>query len=466
VILALAASLAIVVQDRAALRAAPRAAATELTTLGPGDVVEIRGEREGYLKVYNYRRERGGYLPAAAVRPIGVQEADAPELLAVMRFLRDTPGAEALGISYGAAYLRAVPSRALSAEPFVAIGTMAERLAQRASGNNRGGATATQLDVVEQFGVHMRSFERDGHMQVCYDGELFRRALALPNASAEARAQAALALTQAQCIDPAPGPAARAQLDEGRLALLAQADERSLSPLLRSRLHARRASVWAAVSYARARHGLDAGPAAQRALDELLAVHADELGESYRSEFLDAQLRVGAVRWAALLPAVAPGALRLSAAPGAAGQTCLALEDTRQQPVRVLTRRCTYGIAWLASSEALPQDRGMVIAVQPLESWRELWVFHDTGDGWAIDVVSPGVDAPEQGYVDYAGFAPVSGRLLLAREVREHGRFRRRFEEYRLSDLALVKDASAPELLADFGRWQDVRWRRDSLALR
>ena len=61
-ILALAASLAIVVQDRAALRAAPRSSATELTRLWQGDLLEVRGERAGYLKVYDYRHERGGYL--------------------------------------------------------------------------------------------------------------------------------------------------------------------------------------------------------------------------------------------------------------------------------------------------------------------------------------------------------------------------------------------------------------------
>jgi hypothetical protein len=33
-------------------------------------------------------------------------------------------------------------------------------------------------------------------------------------------------------------------------------------------------------------------------------------------------------------------------------------------------------------------------------------------------------------------------------------------------DFALVRQASAPELLADFGRWQDLTWRRDTLALR
>ena len=53
----------------------------------------------------------------------------------------------------------------------------------------------------------------------------------------------------------------------------------------------------------------------------------------------------------------------------------------------------------------------------------------------------------------------------MAREVKERGRFRRRFEVLRLEDLALVRQASTPELLRDFGRWADITWRRDSLAL-
>src|SRR6202035_6136457 len=103
VIAALAASLAIVVQDHAALRAAPRSGATELTRLWQGDVLEIRREHAGYLKVYDYHRERGGYLRGGAARPVELSATAAPELLAVLRFLRDTPGSEALGISYGAA---------------------------------------------------------------------------------------------------------------------------------------------------------------------------------------------------------------------------------------------------------------------------------------------------------------------------------------------------------------------------
>jgi hypothetical protein len=154
VILALAATLAIVVQDHAALRAAPRSSATELTRLWQGDVLEVRGEHAGYLKVYDHRRERGGYLREDAARPVELSETAAPELLAVLRFLRESPGSEALGISYGAAYLKAVPPRAITAEPLVAIAQMAERLADQASGSTDHLADfAPHLEVAEQFGA-------------------------------------------------------------------------------------------------------------------------------------------------------------------------------------------------------------------------------------------------------------------------------------------------------------------------
>ena len=80
-IFALAAALAIVVQDHTALRAAPRSSATELTTLWAGDVLELRGEGAGYLKVYDHRHERGGYVRSEATRSLALTEADAPALL-------------------------------------------------------------------------------------------------------------------------------------------------------------------------------------------------------------------------------------------------------------------------------------------------------------------------------------------------------------------------------------------------
>jgi hypothetical protein len=468
VILAVAATLAIVVQDHTPLRAAPRSSATELIALWQGDVLEVRGERAGYLKVYDYRRERGGYLRSDAVRPLHLTEADAPELLAVLRFLRDSPGAEPLGISYGAAYLRALPARELTAEPFDAIARMAERLADEASGRGyRLADVAAHLEVVEQFGIHMRSFERDGRMQVCYEGELFRRVLSLPGAQPEYRAQATLALTRPDCIDPNLGPVLRSSLDQQRCALLEEIDEEGLSAITRSRLHARRAAVWATVAYEQARRREPPGVAAERALAQLLAVHPDDLGEDRRAEYQDAVLRVGAIRWAAAgPPATQNGPLTLAASAGEPGQTCVALAEASRPHAAPLVRRCTYGIAWMASAQTIAQGRALVLAVQPMESWRELWLFHERASGWTIDVLSPAAVDPGEGYVEFAGFTPHTQRLLIVREAREHGRFRRRFEELRLDDLALVRQAGNPEVLPDFGRWQDVTWRRDTLALR
>jgi hypothetical protein len=466
VILALAATLAIVVQDHAALRAAPRSSATELTRLWQGDVLEVRGEHAGYLKVYDYRRERGGYLREDAIRPVEISETAAPALLAVLRFLRENHGSEALGISYGAAYLKSVPPRAMTAEPFGAIAQMAERLADQASGSTEHVTDlASRLEVVEQFGIHMRNFERNGRMQVCYDGELFHRVLTFPGAQAEERAHAVLGLTRPDCIDPNLGPVLRASIDTERAQLLEPIKDSELSAMTRSRVHARRAGVWAALAYAQDRRGEPAGATAERAAEELLAVHADDLGDDRRSEYVDAVLRVGAIRWAGASAAPQRGPLTLNATPGDPGQTCVALVDARHPRAATLVRRCTYGIVRMASVQAVPQGPALVLAVQPLESWRELWIFHESAGSWTIDVLSPGLDNPEEGYVDFAGYAPGTRRLLIAREVKDRGRFRRSFEELRLDDLALVRQASSPELLRDFGRWQDVAWRRDTLAL-
>jgi hypothetical protein len=466
VILALAATLAIVVQDHAALRAAPRSSATEITRLWQGDVLEVRGEHAGYLKVYDYRRERGGYLRGDAARPVELSEAAAPDLLAVLRFLRDSRGSEALGISFGAAYLKAVAPRALTAEPFDAIAAMAERLADQASGSAEHLADiAPHLEVAEQFGVRMLNFEHDGRMRLCYDGELFHRVLTLPGAYPEERAHAILGLTRPDCIDPNLGPVPRAAIDTERAELLEQVKDGELSAMTQSRLHARRAGVWASLAYAHDRRHEPAGAAAERALAELLAVHPDELGDDRRPEYVDAALRVSAIRWAGAMPAQQPGPLILSATPGDPGQTCVALEDAHRPRAAAIIRRCTYGIVRTGSIQAIPQAPALVLAVQPLESWRELWVFHETAGGWTIDVLSPGLENPEEGYVDFAGYAPGTRRLLIAREVKDRGRFRRSFEELRLDDLALVRQASSPEILRDFGRWQDLAWRRDTLAL-
>jgi hypothetical protein len=299
VIVAFVATLAIVVQDHASLRTAPRSGATEIARLWQGDVLEVRGEQADYLKVYDYHRERGGYLREDSARRLDVAPTAAPELLAVLRFLRDSLGSEALGISYGAAYLKAAPPQLITAEPFDAIARMAERLADQASGSTEHLADfAPHLEVIEQFGIRMRNFEHNGRIRLCYDGELFRQVLALPTADPEEQARAILGLTRPECIDPDLTPVARAALDAERSRLLEQVKDGDLNATTRSRLHARRAGVWASVSYEQDRRQESSGAAAERALAELLAVQPDDLGEDRRGEYVDAVLRVSAIHGA------------------------------------------------------------------------------------------------------------------------------------------------------------------------
>ncbi|MEJ7806772.1 MAG: hypothetical protein WKG03_12740, partial [Telluria sp.] len=147
------ASMAIVTQDQASLRAAPKDSAQQQAVLWQGDSLEIRGEKMDYLQVYDHRRERAGYIRASQVRKVSLAPAEAGELLAVVRFLKDTPGAEALGIAYTAAFLKAAPANAIGPEAFDALGGMAERLARRASA--RQGKTdvalAAHMEVVKNY---------------------------------------------------------------------------------------------------------------------------------------------------------------------------------------------------------------------------------------------------------------------------------------------------------------------------
>jgi hypothetical protein len=177
-------TLAIVAQDATTLRAAPSASAASHAQLWQGELLEVRGSRLDHLQVYDHRRERAGYVRASQVRVLPASEAEAPQLLAVLRFLRDTPGAESLGIAYVAGYLKAAPAGQITAEPFDALGVMAERLARRAGGKAASATVTAHLDVVAQYGVKFTSFERQGTLQLCYDGEAFRRVAAMAATSA------------------------------------------------------------------------------------------------------------------------------------------------------------------------------------------------------------------------------------------------------------------------------------------
>ncbi|MEZ0307625.1 MAG: hypothetical protein ACAH21_06845 [Ramlibacter sp.] len=474
---ALALSAAIVVSDQAPLRASPRDAAQQQVQLWQGELLEVRGERLDYLQVWDHKRERGGFIKASQVKRASLAAPEAPELLAVVRFVRETPGSEALGIGFAAAYLQAAPAEALRGsegmEAFDALGTMADRLAHRASfgaalGKAQQATLSAHLDVAARYGVGFKSYEREGRMQVCYDGEAFRRVLAM-EASPPQRARAALALTRPECVDPNLRPLELAQVDQWRAEVLDRVDAAALPGYLKNRVLLRRATVWSQVAYQRTRQGQPADVAAQRALAELAGVAKAELTDVDLSAYDEAAIRVNASRWAAVsaTPPVSPVVQpTVVTQPGQPGETCVLLVDAKNGAAHPLARRCTYALVWPASASLNREGNALTLAVQPMAVWRELWVFRKQGAAWVIDVLPPGTVNPELGYAEFAGWVPGGKQMLVARESVAGGRHKRSYELVRLDSLTTERQAGDASLLGAFQRWQDPSWKRMTVSLR
>jgi hypothetical protein len=410
-VLAHAQGFAIVVQDDTALRPLPGSSARPLVLLAQGETLEVRGERLDYLAVWDYARERGGFVRATQVRRLALTADEAPELLAVLRFLRGVHGAEPLGIAVGAAYIEAAPAERLNGgdgvEALEALGAMAERLARKPS---------RHVDVVSRYGVRFVSVQANGRVRLCYDGAAYRKILAL-RASEEQRARALLALSEPACAKP-------------DMTLAERLDALELSRLpayMRNRVQIRRAALWSSIAYQRARRGEDARAAAERSLEALALVDREELAEVDRRAYADAELRVGAAR-VALAQAIKPGrGIRIAVAPGEAGQSCVALVDAAGNH---LAQRCTYGMVWTASAVANREGTALALAVQPADGWRELWLFRKRKNVWSLAIVPPAVAAPGVGTAEFAGWSP--RRVRVAHAALVDGRLTRSLRLMRL----------------------------------
>jgi hypothetical protein len=469
-----AAALAIVIRDRTALRVAPRSTAPANALLWPGETLEVRGERLDYLQVYDYRRERGGFVLASEVQRIALRPEEAPELLAIVRFLRRVPGAEALGIGFAAAYIEATPAEVLASElgadALDALGEFAERLAERASSAKLDRASeailAGHLDVAARYGVGFVHDERNGQAHFCYEGEAFRRVLAMPSSPPQ-RARAALALTRIECTSEDLRPEERRRMDQWRAEVLEHVDAASLPAPLRNRILMRRAEVWASIAYLQARKDEPPQAAAKRALAALADVDKAKFGDDDARTYNDAAMQVGASRWAVIQasPRADDKRPRIVTVAGSSGETCVLLVDARNDTRRPLARRCTYGVVWTASASVNREGSAAALAVQPTAAWRELWIFRKAPNGWTVRVLPPAATAPHIGYAEFAGWAPAD-RMLVAREARGDGRYRRSFEVVRLDTLATVSHGTEPSGLREFQRWQDASWKSGTVSLR
>jgi hypothetical protein len=83
-----------------------------------------------------------------------------------------------------------------------------------------------------------------------------------------------------------------------------------------------------------------------------------------------------------------------------------------------------------------------------------------------VDVLPPAATSPETGYVEWAGWVPGGQQMLVARESRGQGRYRRSFEVVSTDGLATERVAGEVAALPVFQRWQDAGWKRHTLSTR
>jgi hypothetical protein len=462
----------LVVQD-VPLRGAPRDSAALQAQLARGEALELRGERGDHWQVWDYRRERGGWLRKSQVLVVPRGDGASDTLLAQLQLTRQQPGAEGLGLGLAAAFVQAATPAELAgpggADALDAMGTLAERLAERASArvNDTPVSTqlAAQLDVAARYGLRFEQFEaEDGRVQVCYDGEAFRR-LMTTAAAPEQRVRAVLALTRPECVSPRATPRELQARDAWREQVLAQVDAAALAPHWRNRLLMRRAAVHASLAFAQAQAQAQSQAPAGRtaaALADFAAIVPTELTEDDQPAYNDAAMRVNAARWLGS-PATARdfGSLQLALQTGADGEHCVELKEAG----RLAARRCSFGQIALASASLNRDGRALALAVQPLDGWREAWIFiKDPGqaNGWRIEVLPPAPAQPGLGVAEFAGWVPGGTQMLLARESRAEGKYRRSFEVLSLATLTADRQSGEPQALGAFQRWADAGWRAAS----
>ncbi len=469
--------VALVANDPAVVRNAPRDDAPAQASVWRGDWLEVRGESAGFLRVYDHRHERPGYIRPTQVRVYRVEPGSAGELAAIVRFLRDAPGSESLGIGYAALALKAAPAGSDTTELLASIGTMADRLALRLSArrtDTRDATLAAHREVVESYGMTFKVVEAeslDGRARLCYTGDVWQHLIGLPATTPVERARAALALSVDRCRTQLPSPADERAWNDRRITALQTVDfavAAALPATLAGRVRLRRAEglAWRAFDEARRGNGDAAARAEGGAVRELALVNRGELAPEDLEIYEDVAVRVAASRWATETPPPDVGRrpVTVVVSPRAPGESCVRVVA---QNGELRGERCTYGVVWQSALRWSASGTAASIAVQPLPAWTELWVLRRAPDGaWTFETLTPATTEPDAGYVEAAGFSPDGARLLVVREARVAGRVTRRFQVLATPTLVVERWAASADKLGAFRRWSAPSWRAGTLALR
>ena len=471
--LAVALVAAVIAGDHVVLRASPSRTAAQQAVLWRGDWLEVRGEQRGWLKVYDHRHERPGWVARPSARTVELDDRAAPALRAVVEFLRDAPGSESLGIAYAGLYMKVAPRGGIDASLLVSLGTMADRLAHRASSEAADGHAAQQLEVAQSWGIGFASLERPDGIRTCYDGAAFRQALALAPSGGDL-ATAVLGLTDPACEPPTLGATERRVRDEAALDLLGRVDPTQVPGPVGNRIRIRRAVLGSRLAWALGRGGdPTAGKVAEAAVAAFARVDKPELADDDVADYEASALEVAASRWAAGAPAPPrKGDPRLVLTAGEPGETCVAIAEQGGAAGGAAhgpdgaPARCTHGQVWAGSFRVAPDHAAAVLAIEPLPGWLELWMFRRAAGGWTIDVLAPATEGPDLGYVELAGWSGDAARAVIVREARSDGAIHRTYQVLRLASLAVEHQSSR---LADLGpgrAWLTPEWRGRTLALR
>jgi len=458
--LPLALVVAVIAGDKVSLRAGPERTAAQSAVLFKGDWLEVRGEKKDWLKVYDHRHERPGWVARGVARQIELTEKQAPALRAVAEFLRDAPGSESLGIAYAGLYMKVAAPKDIDAPLLVAVGVMAQRLAVRASTTDANSHASEQLEVAQSWGIAFASVERADGARICYDGAAFRDALALAPEKPD-QATAVLGLTDPACERQTATATERQTRDEAALALLDKVDPTQVPGPIGNRVRLRRAVTASRLAWALARHGdAKAGKLAETAVSAFARIDQPELADDDTADWQAAALEVAAARWAsAAPPTLGKQDPKLVVTAGEAGETCVAIDKS--------PTKCTHGQLWAHSLRFAPGKRAAVLAVEPLPGWLELWMFRKGDDGgWMVDVLAPSTDGIDLGYVELAGWSPDGKHAVIVREARDAGTVHKTYEALELGTLAPAKQSQTLRGLGDARAWVTSEWRGRTLALR